>query len=152
MKKWIVNSFLAIGPFCHLPFWIRAHTVRSLHKLQMLHLDKRDLGEGTHFPLIDSIFRPRKPYWEASQEIPLHVLLARHSKPIPGEELLYPSSPVGRLRVIIFPQSVGAAWRRGGHLYRVRILTWGENRQEMLRGGPRCLLQKVCIIELPASR
>lgn len=68
-------------------------------------------------------------YWTDRSHIPI-------SKPIPGEELLYPSSPLGRPSVIIFPQSTGTAWRRGGHLHRVSILTGSENRQEILRRQP----------------
>ena len=66
-------------------------------------------------------------YWPDISHMPV-------SKPIPGEELLYPPSPTGRLNVIILPQSTRATWRRGGHLHRVRILKGRENRQAKLRG------------------
>lgn len=56
------------------------------------------------------------------------------------------SSPPGRLGVVIWPQSTGSAWRRGGHLNKVRIPRGRENRQEMLRKQTAAnLFQKVCV-------
>lgn len=43
------------------------------------------------------------------------------------------------------PQNIGAAWRRDGHLNKVRIVLWRKKRQEMLRRKSTMTTPEVCI-------